>query len=84
MRRSDLVKPGKPDLAEASPKAVRTLEELLNCQQPSIQRAASRDILTLSIQHKEASDMEQRLAALEERLAGMSNGHAPVRIGRLR
>jgi hypothetical protein len=59
-------------LTGASPGSVKTLVDLQQdvSVPASVRRGAARDVLELAVTYRESAEMEQRLAAIEERLAG--------------
>jgi hypothetical protein len=68
-------------LATESEGAVATLVELTSAKYPpAVRRAASKDVLTESREQAEVNELSERVAALEERLNVVSNGHAPHRV----
>ena len=59
-------------LTGASMGSVKTLVDLQNdvAVAPGVRRRAARDVLEMGLKFRESADLEQRLAALEDRLAG--------------
>jgi hypothetical protein len=70
--RRDMVLRTTRMLTGAALGSVKTLVDLQNdaTAPPSVRRAAARDVLELGVKFREAEDMEQRIRALEDRLAG--------------
>ena len=58
-------------LTGASVASVKTLVDLQNdaAAPPAVRRGAARDVLALNVKYREVAEIEQRVAALEERLA---------------
>jgi hypothetical protein len=68
--RADMVQRTAGALTAAASEAVRTLLELLRAPaQAHVRLGAARSVLELGVKLREAAELEERLAALEERLA---------------
>ena len=68
--RADLVQRTAGALTAAATEAVRTLLELQKpSAPPAVRLGAARSVLELGLKLREAADLEERLAALEESLA---------------
>ena len=68
--RADMVQRTAAALTAAASEAVRTLLDLLKPTVPYAARlGAARSVLELGVKLREAAELEERLAALEERLA---------------
>jgi hypothetical protein len=73
LARADMAQRTAGALTAATLEAVRTLMELLKPPNPpAVRLGASRTILEMSLKLREATDWEERLAALEERLDGVA------------
>jgi hypothetical protein len=73
--RADLVQRTAGTLTAAATEAVRALLELLKPSTPPASRlGAARSVLEIGMKVREAADLEQRLAALEQRLAEEQGG----------
>jgi hypothetical protein len=71
LARADMAQRTAGALTAASLEAVRTLVELLKPPNPpAVRERAARTILEMNPKHREATDWEERLVALEERLDG--------------
>jgi hypothetical protein len=57
-------------LSQSLTKAVETLVGLLNHTDDRLKRLAANDVIDYILKHKEVEDLEKRIAAIEERLAG--------------
>jgi hypothetical protein len=64
-------------LADQAVQAVRTLSRLMKSGQPSMEYAAAKAIMDLGPRVREASELAQRLADLEERIEDLKPGRAP-------
>ena len=68
--RADMVRRTAGALTAAAAEAVRTLLELMKPASPHASRlGAAKAVLEIGMKVREAAELEQRLAALEERLA---------------
>jgi phenylalanyl-tRNA synthetase beta subunit len=76
--RADMVQRTAAMLTGAGMGSVKTLVDLQNdvAVTPAVRRRSARDILELSLKYRESAELEQRLAGIEARLAGVV-GHAP-------
>ena len=70
--RAAMVERALGKLADAATAAVDTLRSLLNAEGESTRLGAARSILELGNRMRETVELEQRLAALEQRFAGTS------------
>jgi len=57
-------------LSQSLTKAVETLTGLLDNADGRVKRLAAKDIIGFFVKHKEAEDIDRRLTAIEDRLAG--------------
>jgi hypothetical protein len=57
-------------LAQSLTKAVETLVGLIDNKDDRLKRLTCNDIIEYILKHKEVDDLERRVAAIEERLAG--------------
>jgi hypothetical protein len=75
--RGDMVRRTAGTLTAAASEAVRTLLDLLKPSAPHAARlGAARSVLEIGVKLREAAELEERLAALEERL---EERHQPAR-----
>ncbi|MCX6027658.1 MAG: hypothetical protein NTY23_15665, partial [Chloroflexi bacterium] len=63
-------------LQRVSEEAVATLRAALRCRAPSVRVSAARTILDFSLRGVELMDLEDRVAALEQRFADQESGRA--------
>jgi hypothetical protein len=76
--RLDMAQRGAAMLTAAAMEAVKTLVDLLQSSKPAAARlGAARAILELGVRHREAAELSERIAALEDQLH--SNQHDPHR-----
>jgi hypothetical protein len=74
--RSDMVQRTAGALTAAGAEAVRALLALLREAAPAAVRlGAARSVLELGVKLREAAELEERLAALEEQVAANDGGH---------
>jgi hypothetical protein len=67
--RADMVSRTAGTLTAAATEAVRTLLDLLkNSASPAVRLGAARSVLELGLKVREVAEMEERLAALEQRM----------------
>jgi len=57
-------------LSQSLTKAVESLVGLLDNADDRVKRLAAKDIIGFFVKHKEAEDIDRRLTAIEDRLAG--------------
>ncbi len=67
--RADMVGRAVGELADSMSAAATTLRVLLDCESPAIRLGAARSILELGVKIKEAVELDERVGALEARLA---------------
>jgi hypothetical protein len=73
--RADMVRRTAGTMTAAATEAVRTLLELLKAPSPAgVRLGAARAVLEIGLKVREVADIEQRLAALEERLGADTGG----------
>jgi hypothetical protein len=71
--KADIVQRSSSTLAAASGEAIKTLVGLLNPKETSAVRlGASRAIVQLGMRLREVTELEERIAALEQRIDGQS------------
>jgi hypothetical protein len=75
--RGEMVARATGRLADESSKAVATLAALLSAESESVRLGAARSILELGTKLREATEIEQRLAALEDNPDKQTNGKPP-------
>jgi hypothetical protein len=66
-------------LSSANIGCIKTLVELHQdvAVQPNVRRGAARDVMELTLKFRDRADLELRLAALEEHVAGIVAGNSP-------
>jgi hypothetical protein len=73
--RTDMVSRAAATLTAAGPEAVKTLVVLQQASvPPAVRLGAARSVLEMGIKLREAADMEERLAALEQQIAAITAG----------
>jgi HEAT repeat protein len=73
--RAAMVERALGKMADGMAEAADTLRQLLHAKSEPVRLGAARSILELGNRLREAVELEQRLAELEERLAGPGGGH---------
>jgi hypothetical protein len=77
-QRADMAQRGAGMLTAAAMEAVKTLVDLLQSSKPApVRLGAARAILELGVRHREAAELSERIATLEDQLH--SNRQAPHR-----
>jgi len=76
--RADMVERTAGLLTGAGMGSVKTLVDLQNdvAVPPGVRRRSARDVLEMGLKFREIAELEQRLAAIEQRLSG-ADGQAP-------
>ncbi len=72
-QRSELVSDAFGVLSQSITRAVEVLTALLDTKDERIKRLAANDIIEHILQHKEIEDLQQRITAIESRLAEKPN-----------
>ena len=67
-------------LSGANIGCIKTLVDLHQdvAVQPNVRRGAARDVMELTLKFRDRADLELRLAALEEHVAGIAAGNSPA------
>jgi hypothetical protein len=73
--RAEMVQRALGKMADGMAEAADTLRQLLRAEGESVRLGAARSILELGNKLRESAELEERLAALEGRLAGGEGGY---------